>query len=267
MKNKVIQQEIQKIKYENLEQMLYMAYYTGINYIKGFLKYGALNKITFKNKEIFHDYMQIMQEEKMLLNLLLKNSHRINEYAVLVLLDSLDEINEKTMKYYYQYLEDLEVAYELGEEHRTKAPIRNFKNLLETEQYREETIRILLGENVLQEYFNYSKEFWDYLAPRMTILDEDIDGGKSFFAVYIKTDTENAIYDLKVYVPYITNLETLLINIHEVNHAYMLYQNLNKPMQKEIDYEKIAKEEEQRFLESYFDEAYKRVFKKKNQFT
>lgn len=263
---KAIVDEIEEIKRENLEQLFYMAYYTLKNYIKSVLKYGSQNKITYKNKELFQTFVSIQKEENLLLNLLLKNRKKINIGEAYAFLDSLDELNEKTMQYFYQYLDDLEVAYSLGEERRTKEPLKKFETLLETEKYRREIIRMLLKEDVLKDFFAYPDEFWEYVTPRICQIEE-IAEGKAFYAVYVKTDEENKIKNIKVYVPKIIDLETLLINIHEINHAYLLYKNLNQPLCQEEEYERLAKEAEQFFLESYFDEAYRKVFKRKNQFT
>lgn len=121
----------------------------------------------------------------------------------------------------------------------------------------------MLGENVEEKYFPYPKEFWEYLKPRMTILTGEIEKDIDFYGVYTKIDSANILRDIKVYIPEDRDMKTLLITVHEINHAYILYTHLNEPFL-DLDYEKIAKEEEQNFLETYFKPHYKRIFKPNN---
>ncbi len=204
--------------------------------------------------------MNIIKEENKYLNLLLKNRKNINIAEALELLDKLDEQNEQTISFYYEYIECLEDAYELEAEHRIASPIKNFPTLVETDAFRKEIARILLGENVERKYFAYPKEFWDYLKPRTTILTGEVEKDMEFYGVYTKIDGENRLRDIKVYIPEDRDLKTLLITIREINHAFVLYERLNEPFL-DLDYEKMAKEEEQNFLETYFEPHYKRIFK------
>ena len=94
----------------------------------------------------------------------------------------------------------------------------------------------------------------------MTILTGEVEEEMPFYGVYTKIDSENRLRDIKVYVPEDRDLKTLLITIHEINNAFVLYERLNEPFL-DLDYEKMAKEEEQSFLETYFEPHYKRIFK------
>lgn len=262
MEEKELKEEILNIKKETIEEVFLLFYYAYKNYFKCLVKFGFSHKITQKNKEVFKEFMQNIKEENKYLNLLLKNRKNINIAEAFELLDKLDEQNDQTISFYfyYEYIECLEDAYELEAEHRIASPIKNFPTLVETDAFRKEIARILLGENVKEKYFTYPKEFWEYLKPRMTILTREVEEEISFYGVYTKIDNENCLRDIKVYVPEDRDLKTLLIMIQEINLAFVLYERLNEPFL-DLDYEKMAKEEEQNFLETYFEPHYKRIFK------
>ena len=64
----------------------------------------------------------------------------------------------------------------------------------------------------------------------------------------------NTLKDIRVIVPFITDEETLLINIHEFYHAYELYKELGLVYQENLDVrEKNAKDIEVKYLKKIGD--------------
>lgn len=245
-------EEIIENKNQNFEQLLLISYYSITNYLISALKYGFKHVITKKNIEILRKYLSIFKEENLYLKILFNNCNCVCLPESLAFLDKLDEVNEKTILYFYEAMDDLEDAIYLGNRYRMEDASRHFKFITEDKSYREDVVRLVLGENVVKDYFNYPLEFWTYLDKRTYILDEDLDDDiLSTTGVNIRINSKNLVEDLRIFIPRITDLKTLLINIHEINHAYLIYEELGREFI-DLDYEEIAKNEEKRFLEEYF---------------
>ena len=260
MNNIELRKDLKNIKKENLNSLLLVSYYSIFQYLRELIKYGSSSKIANSNKELLKEFFMILKEENMYLNILIKNINVLKENEVYALIDKLDVLHDKMIEFIYNTLDDLEDAYELGREYRATIPNKNFKTILETDEYRKEIVRLILGESVIKEYFNYPEEFWNYIKNRITLLHEDVESRDEFYGVYPKITEENILIDLKIYIPKILDLKTLLINIHELNHAYILYTKLNQKFE-DIDYEILAKQEEKDFLNNYFEPVYTRTFK------
>ncbi len=255
-----IKSEIKEIQKENIEEFFHLSHYSWSQYFMAWFRYGKDSLITQNNKEVFKIYLANLLEEEKYLCLLWKNLRSdLQSSDVLQFLDQLDSSHEKCSHYLYQSLDHLFNAYELDKEYAAKLEPKNFCFLKETDSYRIELVRILLGAHVLENYFQYPSEFWEYIKNRVTLLDDEIEN-MDFIGVYPKLDGENRLTNIKIFLPRMINIQTLKINVHELNHAYLLYTQLGKVFQ-ELDYEGLAKKEEQNFMENYFTPILKRVFK------
>lgn len=82
-------------------------------------------------------------------------------------------------------------------------------------------------------------DFWKFLDGKIKeyplLVDEF---GWGCFPVY---DKDNTLIDIRVLVPKIVEEGTLLVNVHEFTHAYLLYLNLGKKY--ELDDEEVARSE------------------------
>ncbi len=258
-----IYEEIKETIGQNREQFLTIFSYSSNQLMKSLLRYGKSSAITKSSLTILKQFLKNYQEEQTYLHLLLQNRKVGYDYnAVFAFLDQLDMLNEDWVLYLYEALDDILVAYEMNRESKSKLPLRNFALLTETDIYRQELTRILLGREVLKEYYPYPQEFWEYIAKKITILDLDLEESMSFIGVYPKLNSSNQVIDIKVYLPPVTSLSTLLIVIHEYNHAYQMYWQLGQEFL-DLPYEEMAKQEEEKFLQTYFEPAYQRYFKRK----
>lgn len=260
MDRKILKEEVNEIKRQNWEETKDLLIYGLSQYFKSLLKYGRNSKITNNNIKVLKMYWDNLQEEENYYALLLHNQNLLSTAETLDFLADIDNWKEQFLKYLYDCLDSLEDSYEMGIEHRAKLPRKDLVFLTETPKYRKEIVRLLLGNSFLQDYFKYPQEFWSYMQNRTIVLNDGIDD-YDFIGVYPKLDKDNHILAIKMYIPQIIDLQTMLVTIHEYNHAYMLYFQLGEKMQN-YDYEALAKGEEARFLETYFEPAYQRIFKK-----
>ena len=258
---KYLRNEIYELKRDNFEQFCFMLRYTLNNWFSSGIQYGFFHPITKKNYRVFEDYLKILKEENLYLNLLLQNELTFESGQVFHFLDLLDEKNAEMMMFFYQTLDDFEDSISFGgEEYRFQYPKRNFKFITENQDFQNELTRLILGTNVLQEYYTFGDSFWRYLNPRTTVLNEMINNNAScFYGVYPKISEDHILRGIKMIVPQMDSLETLLINVHELNYAYALYQRINQPFE-DLDYEFYAKQAEQDFMERCFYRKRKQLF-------
>ena len=81
-------------------------------------------------------------------------------------------------------------------------------------------------KNVMSSLNIGNDDFWIFLEGKIKSLPLAVkEFGWGCFPVY---DNNNILVDIRVLVPKIVNESTLLVNIHELAHAYLLYLNLGQ---------------------------------------
>lgn len=94
----------------------------------------------------------------------------------------------------------------------------------------------------------YDEEFYKYIKQHTKII-KDTDNIKELCGCFIIKDN-NMIKGIRVLVPEIVNIETLLINIHEYTHAYEYYYKIGNLYFEDIENsEKIATSNEIKYLQ------------------
>ena len=89
----------------------------------------------------------------------------------------------------------------------------------------------------LQRHNLYDAIMFEYIRARSTIIDYKDEEQYQIIGCYYSFDKKNRLTKFELYVPFINNHETTLINIHEYVHAISLYQKLGKRYTKESDVE------------------------------
>lgn len=255
MKKWDIFKKIIDLKLSNIEEIFFILSDIFPLFINNNTKYGKRNIYNKKILEVIKLFFEIIKEEDNYFNLILISKKKLNINDLNLFLEDLDKVNEDTMFYFINYLDNINYASLFDEEYRLKENSKSFDFIIETNIYRKELVRILLGDMILKKYLNYEEPFYELLKDKTVIIED-----KEFYGLYIKLDNDK-VSDLKLYIPYINNLETLLINIHEYDHAYRVYLQIGKCYE-DIDYETLAKQKETDFLENIFMNEYKRIFKK-----
>ena len=230
-------EEIRDLKRLNREQHKIILGYSIQSYIETLLDNN--DGIELLNiKMLWKYYLMIMNEESYLYNYLLHNYKEINLNSSYDFLDILDNINEKTINYFMELLSGNNIE-------------KSFNTLIETNEYRMLAKGLVMNFDDVKKFLNYPESFWKYVENKVIYLDSYLEKSKDFYSVLVKTDKEDNISDMKIIVPIIVDLFTLLVNIYEFKYAYDLYNNLGNKLIEEEVYEKNAREKEYEFIKKY----------------
>ncbi len=188
------------------------------------------------------DYLLITKEENAYLSYLISNFDKIKGIDTLYsLLDRIDLLNEVTFKYFNSLGEKYLDALESKESY--SFPTKPIPSLLTDDSIKKEVIGLTLSQDDLLNYYQKEDAIY-YLFEHTKILDTNLTD-TTFYGCY-PTIKDNILKGIRICVPPINNLNSMLINIHEYRHGIDLYPYLGKPYQ-EDDYEIMAKQEEIKF--------------------
>lgn len=84
----------------------------------------------------------------------------------------------------------------------------------------------------------YDKEMFDYLRKNSIQFDYLDDEKHSYIGCHYLTDNNGKLMKIILFVPYIDNFQTLLVNIHEYIHGISLYKKLGKKI-KQCKYSEV----------------------------
>ena len=250
--NKQLKKEIKDIKKLNFTQIILTIKYIINTYIQSLIVFGVDSDITKEVKSIWYEIKKVIKEENSIHQYLINNSAMLELPETLELLDKLDGVNEDTIRYYYNALDDIEEACETKCEYRASHLKKEFYTLSETDEYKIEAVGLTINFENVKEFLGYPEDFWEYINPKITRIDSRNEESKEFFLTLIKTNNEGILEDMKVIVPYVINLHTACVNIREFKHAYDLYIRLGQQIdEKEEHYEQDAKNLEKDFSLNY----------------
>lgn len=171
-------------------------------------------------------YLLVVRKENAYLNYLINNFDKIRDFEGLdTILNNIDIINEDN----YKHFDALEEKY--------------INNILSDDSLEKEIIGLTLSKKDLVNYYHKNDAIY-YLLEHSKVLDTNLED-TSFYGCFpiIK---EDKLEEIKVCVPPINNLKSMLINIHEYKHGIDLYPYLGKSYV-EQDYEVLARNEEINF--------------------
>lgn len=105
---------------------------------------------------------------------------------------------------------------------------------------------------IIKQFLNYPDKFWHYIHSRIIYIDSTIPGNEMFYNTLMKFDDNNKLVDIKVFIPYIIDIKTARINVHELKHAYDLYLRLGQIIDADTDtFEEDAVVLEHQFVKKY----------------
>lgn len=249
-------------KIVNIKELLRMGSDCLNTYIDSALIFGVSSKVTKDIVNIWWEFFYIVREEKKLFNFLLENYDKMDICEIDEFMADMYALSGDTIQYYYDVLDDIEVACDMQLEWKAKRPMKSFKTLIESDKYRERVCGLALNESDIEEFFLYPKEFWDYIDVRTIILDSHLEEEKDFWGINLKMDGEKLV-DLKVFVPDVVNLETALVNVHEFKNAYELYRRLGQTInESDTYYEIMGRDSEKKFKGEYMVKKRQQMFYK-----
>lgn len=196
-------------------------------YIYSYQTFGSDSIVTKEIVSIWDDFKDILKEEHLLLDYLYQNKDIIDFFKACTFIDRIELINEDTIEYYLDSIENMIVACDMQTKWRAKREVKSFLTLTEDTSYREELYDLTLTHTVIKDFFNYPNSFFEYMNSRTWLLDSMSIEEMSFCGINVK-EVNNSIADLKLFVPKIIDLETAIINIHEYRRAYEIYKRIGK---------------------------------------
>lgn len=249
---KVAKTVISKIERINFAQKNYMLYNFIGTYLISLINYGN-SDITKDSYNIYRQFRLIQKEEHKLHKFILKNSENMIFEKFLELIEILEQLNEETLTYYLNALNDIITACQTKNELYASHEKKNFDTLIDTNEYRIQASGLTITKEDIKEFLNYPEEFWKYVETRIKRIDGSKKENEIFYVTLMKFDENNKfLSDIKVLIPHITDIKTAQVNVHELKHAYDLYQQLGQEIdENNPEYEQSAMLLEQEFRKRY----------------
>ncbi len=243
--------EIKKIKLQNSEEVFFLLKY----FIKTYLR--CLNVFNFNNTSreiiiLLKDYLKFLNNERYLLNLItyyfknIKNLSALGEFLTEV--KTLNNFNTLSC---YTYLEEVNNYCTSFKSNPHKVQIKplDIKKLLD----------ICITSEDVKDFLLYESTFYEYISKKVISCMDD-----HFYGVNYKLDSNGLLEDLKIFIPPVVDLQTALVNIHELIHAHDLYELLGQKISSSaIMFENSAKQAETDFKNNYLVKKYRKFFNKK----
>jgi hypothetical protein len=228
-------------KFESHELCRSYLEYAFVALLHGYISISELIQL-FKQVK---NYSKEVELETEYLKLLEQYRFRIKDEEMAKTLRDIDLSNEYTYDYYEL----------LGEYYSDKAfsnfhtfpPRRIVPSLKENTRLTDEIKGYTICDYDLLLYFK-GCEGYHYAKEHEKIFD----AGYNIWMYGINTLDEHGILGrFEMIVPPITNLQTALINVHEIRNAIDLYEYIGKEYPEENNFEERAKAEEEKFIKEY----------------
>ena len=155
---KFIKELFNDMKKLNIEEKFLMFKYYIEAYTKSVFTFGINHEVTLDAKEIWNSYLLILKEESILFNFIKTNLNKMELNTAINYINYLDDINTKTITYFYEALDDILDACESKDEFRAKHKKKDFETLIETDKYREEIVGLTINLEDICNFLNLSEE-------------------------------------------------------------------------------------------------------------
>lgn len=234
---------INEMKQGSIEQMLLIIKYGLGAYFKAKITFGSENRVTKDSINIIKEMFEILRVERKMLNYILKNINHLNIDSAENVVGMLDNINDRTIEYYYALIDDIEDAAETGQEFRGYRPRCGKSTIITDDRYLREAFGLGLSQDDLKEFLGYEDDFWQYLRNRIKLIDKSTD---IIEKVGVKPITDNGIIvDIDILVPKIIDLNSAITTLDIYEKAHNLYKLLGSCIEdyKELNINPSKKEE------------------------
>ena len=167
---KALKKDIREIQIQNIEAKIMMYKEYIFLFINILIEKGLSDNYLEELIKIKAEYMAILNEENNLLNLILNNGINKNINAVDELIIKLNDLNEKTIIYYYSLLDDIESEIEIDRNYSYRRIPKNFETLTETDEFKFMVNGLNLTINDVKNYLNYGNDFWNYIKDKTKVI-------------------------------------------------------------------------------------------------
>ena len=226
---KEIEENLIKNRNLNLEEHILMTIYSIKSYLNALFKFGIKSEAARDALRVRKEFVRILKEENAIFLFLLENIYQINAEALADMVDMLDDLNEQTVNYYYQVLDDIDEAVEMGDERRAKRMPKNFQTLIETKSYRQELMGLVENHKTIRDFLDYPEEFWEFMKDRYRTVEMSSETIEHEAGVgrYVYDENGNLV-DFRMVCPQPTDLYTALAALQMWAEAYETYKSLGK---------------------------------------
>lgn len=248
---KALKKDIRETQIQNIEAKIMMYKEYIFLFINILIEKGLSDNYLEELIKIKAEYIAILNEENNLLNLILKNGINKNINAVDELIIKLNDLNKKTIIYYYSLLDDIESEIEINRNYSYRRIPKNFETLTETDEFKFMVNGLNLTINDVKIYLNYGNDFWNYIKDKTKVIKNpysNYDLKMDYYGIWYDFNKNKELTKLIICIPEIVDLKTAQIVIHEFRHAHDIYSGNIKE-----DYilEEFAKQEENKFKNNY----------------
>ena len=142
----------------------------------------------------------------------------------------LDELNDKTVEYYYGVIDEIEDAVDMGEEFRGTRPVKHFPTLIQSNSYANEVKALALNKQAIREFLGYEEEFWKYIESmdRSGVVVSYEGAEVLSHATALHDGNTGYVSGLRMYVPEISDLASALLAIQTYEKAHSIWKCLGK---------------------------------------
>ena len=222
--------DIKSMKKGSYEQMWLITMYGLSSYFKSLFRFGKNSKVTKDNINVIKEMFSILKTEREMLNFILKNLERFEISSTQGVVQMLDELNDKTVEYYYGVIDEIEDAVDMGEEFRATRPVKHFPTLIQSNSYANEVKALALNKQAIREFLGYEEEFWKYIESMdrsgVVVSYEGAEALSHAIALY--DGNTGYVSELRMYVPEISDLASALLAIQTYEKAYGIWKCLGK---------------------------------------
>lgn len=249
-----IKDTIKEYRNGEVEELFLIFYYMVQSLMKNTISYGFNHDFYHEVKKLGKEVNMHIKEERTLLKYIEKLGLENDYTEIMKFLSEIDSINEQTIRYYYQILDDFD-------DNKIRKRKKRFPSLLDSLEYRKEVCGFYLSISDVINFFNYSEEFWNYAFSKTMRVDIANKESEGFYGVFYLLDQEENIQGFKIVVPRIVNLSTALINVYEYKQAHDLYEKFNQKVSEDEEYEASARKCEKEFEEKYLSKRFNRLLR------
>lgn len=203
----------------------------------------------------------ILKTERRMLNFILDNLNVFDISAASAAVEMLDDVNEKTVHYYYQVADDIEEACEFREERRGIRPKKNFPTLVQTSTYENEIIALAENKDNIKQFLGFEDEFWNYLKEIERSIKVAPEVAMEIAYVNALVDQDGNVSAIKLLVPEVVDLSTALLAIKLYRRAYELYKMIGNRYDEQATYDYV--ELQDKFQNRYLAKKAEQTFNKK----
>lgn len=230
MARKLLKESLKEIKYKTILQQKDILKYFLESYIKSIIIFGISNEVTKEAVRIYKELRKIQNKEYEIHGFLKKNALKMDEFATSEVLNILDDLNDKTIQYYYEALDDILTACDLKNEIYIKHKKKDFETLIETNKYQIIAASLLISYDDIKRLLGYEEAFWEYIEKRLQFRNQDT---YDKFKIDIKLDENNKLKDFTIILPYIVDIFSVKKCIELISYAYIIYTHIGKTMDDE----------------------------------